>query len=103
WINHRLFAVTVIYAEFYDPAVSLPPHALLVNLIGDADICGAALDGAEQVLTQSRAPIINLPSRVRATGRAANSLRLGAIPGVVAPTIAALPPAAILCARALRF
>jgi tetratricopeptide repeat protein len=103
WINHRLFAVTVIYAEFYDSAISLPPHALLVNLIGDADICAAALDRAEEVLTRSRAPIINLPLRVRATGRAANSQRLGVIPGVVAPRIAALSPAAILAADDLRF
>jgi hypothetical protein len=103
WINHRLFAVTVVYAEFYDPAISLPTHALLVNLIGDADICAAALDGAEEVRARSRAPVINLPSRVRATGRAANAQRLSVIPGVVAPKIAALPPAAILAADDLRF
>jgi hypothetical protein len=102
-INHRLFAVTVIYAEFYDPEISLPPHALLVNLVGDADICAAALDRAEEVLARSRAPIINLPSRVRATGRAENARRLSAIPGVVAPKISALPPAAILATDDLRF
>jgi hypothetical protein len=103
WINHRLFAVTVIYAEFYDPGIPLPPHALLVNLVGDADICAAALDRAEEVLARSKAPMINRPSRVRATGRAANSRRLGAIRGVVAPRIAALSPAAILAADDLRF
>ncbi len=41
WITHRHFAVTAIYAEYFDPATPLPPHALVVNLIGDAVLCSA--------------------------------------------------------------
>jgi hypothetical protein len=96
WIDDRRFTVHAIYTEFYDPRMAIPPHALVVNAIGDADLCDVALVRAEQVLAQSGAPVINPPVRVRATGRAENARRLAAIPGVVAPKIAALAPAAIL-------
>ena len=48
WISLiRQFAVTAIYAEFHDPGLPLPPHALLiVNAVGDADLCNAALESA---------------------------------------------------------
>ena len=43
WIDDRAFAVTAVYADFFDVADALPPHAVMVNAIGDADLCGAAL------------------------------------------------------------
>jgi hypothetical protein len=103
WINHRHFSMSAIYVEFFDPAASLPPHSLVVNLIGDADICAQALDRAEDIAARSGAPIINSPSRVRVTGRAENARRLGAIPGVVAPATVAMSSAAILSSEDLRF
>jgi hypothetical protein len=103
WITHRHFAVTAIYVEFYDPATPLPPHALVVNLIGDADICAQALDRAEEISARTRAPTINPPARVRVSGRAENARRLGALPGVVAPAIETLAPSAILASVDLRF
>lgn len=103
WINHRHFAVNAIYAEFYDAAMTLPPHALVVNLIGDADICADALGKAEDIVARSAAPVINRPAGVRVTGRAENARRLGAIPGVIAPDIKALSSGEILTNADLSF
>ena len=52
------------------------------------------------------APVVNSPAAVLATGRAANSRRLGEIPGVIAPMIANLPRvglASALVRRGFRF
>lgn len=103
WITHRHFAVTAIYAEYFDPATPLPPHALVVNLIGDADICGQALKRAQEILARSSAPLINPPACVRVTGRAENARRLGLIPGVVAPAIETLSSSALLSRTDLRY
>jgi glutathione synthase/RimK-type ligase-like ATP-grasp enzyme len=102
WIDDRRFTIHAVYAEFYDLDLALPPHALVVNAVGDADLCDAALERAEQMLAHSNAPVINRPSRVRATGRAENARRLAAIAGVIAPKIdvssrTALPAADDLC------
>lgn len=103
WIDDRHFAVTAIYTEFYDRSLNLPPHAVVVNAIGDADLCSDALLHAEQILAAEAAPVINRPARVRVTGRAENARRLAAIPGVIAPRIQALPQASILAAEDLQF
>ena len=96
WIDDRHFAITVIYTEYHDPGEPLPPHALVVNAIGDADLCHTALARAVELLARSAAPIINRPDRVQTTGRAAIARRLALIPGVVAPRIDPSSPAAIL-------
>jgi hypothetical protein len=103
WISDRQFAVTAIYAEFHDPGAPLPPHALIVNAVGDADLCDAALACAEDIVARSAAPLINPPARVRLTGRADNARRLGTVEGVIAPAIRRLSPAAILADRDLAF
>lgn len=103
WIDDRHFAITVIYTDFHDPTRPLPPHALVVNAIGDADLCGTALTNAGSILTATAAPLINPPERVRATGRATNAARLACIPGVVTPKIATLPRAAILVDDRINF
>jgi tetratricopeptide (TPR) repeat protein len=88
WVlDPHVFAVTALYAEFYDPALPLPPHDVLFNAIGDADLCTEALVRAEAVAARSHAPIVNPPQAVRMTGRAENARRLGALPGIVAPAI----------------
>ena len=43
-LDDRVFAVSALYAEFFDPAERLPAHALIFNAIGDADLCREALD-----------------------------------------------------------
>ncbi len=87
----RHFSVTALYADFYDPAQPLPPHALVLNAIADADACMAALNGAEALLAQSTAPVINPPAIIKPTGRADIARRLAAIPGLTVPRIGLLP------------
>jgi len=85
WLDDRRFAVTAIYPDFFDLDQPLPPHALVMNAIGDADFCADALARAEVLLRATTAPVINRPEHVRVTGRVENAARLGAIPGVRAP------------------
>ena len=90
WIDDRVFAVTAVFADFFNPNDPLPPHALIVNAIGDADLCAHALANAERIVAGSTAPAINPPARVRATGRKDNARRLAAITDVMTPRIGGL-------------
>jgi hypothetical protein len=103
WIGDRQFAVTAIYAEFWDPRGALPPHDLIVNAIGDADLCDLALSRALPIVERSGARVINSPAHVRLTGRLENASRLGAIPGVIAPGIREMSREEILADETLVF
>lgn len=103
FLDDRVFAVSALYAEFYDPTQPLPPHVLVLNAIGDADLCGEALSHAEEVIARTAAPVVNPPSLVRATGRVANAKRLAKLLGVVAPAINAMRREALSTAQDLRF
>jgi glutathione synthase/RimK-type ligase-like ATP-grasp enzyme len=103
WLDDRVFAVTALYAEFYDSTRPLPSSAVIFNAIGDADLCDEALRCSKQLVAQLAVPIINPPAQVRATGRVANAARLGRLPGVVAPETKAVTRSALLTARDLRF
>jgi len=102
-LDDRTFEVTVLYAEYYKSNLPLPSHALIFNAIGDADLCAGALAAAQQVVTRSKAAVINPPAQVRRTGRAANAARFSAIPGMRAPRILALQRGEISGAKALSF
>jgi Tetratricopeptide repeat/TPR repeat len=84
-LDDKIFLVTVIVAEFFDVAQTLPPHRLIVNAIGDADLCSAALESARAIISRTAAPVINAPSAVLVTGRAGNAVRLSNIPGLITP------------------
>ena len=103
WIEDRRFTIHAIYAEYFDLDRPLPPHALVVNAIGDADLCERALRCAEALAARSSAPVINPPARVRATGREQNARRLAAIPGVIAPRIETVARADLPAAPGLEF
>lgn len=90
-LDDTIFAVSVLAVEAHTPATILPPHDLVFNAVGDADLCAQALDAAEVVLARTAAPVINAPSRVRLTGRAANARRLADLPGVVTPRLVVAP------------
>ncbi len=77
--------------DFFEASMSLPPHHLLINAIGDADSCGSSLRTAGRVLEKSKAPILNPPRRVHVTGRADNARLLGTLEGIVTPRIASIP------------
>ena len=87
WVDDRRFTIHALYADYADSAVQLPRHELVVNAIGDADLCAHALDRADELLVRSTAPLINRPDRVRLTGRLDNARRLAGIPGVIVPRI----------------
>jgi glutathione synthase/RimK-type ligase-like ATP-grasp enzyme len=90
FLRDRIFQRFVIPAEFRDPSATLPEHDLVVNAIGDADLAGPALAGAAALVRQTTAPVINSPSAVLATGRAAIAQRLCTIPGVRTPRMSLL-------------
>ncbi len=112
WIDDRLYAVTTLCPDYHREDSPLPPHRLVVNAIGDADLCEAALAGAVRLLaaTQGIGPdarpalrVINHPERVRLTGRLDNASRLARIEGVVAPRMRQLPRGAIAAAGELGY
>ena len=82
FLNNQVFQRFLVAAEYYDPAMPLPEHDLVVNAVGDADLAGAALAGAAALIAKTRAPVINRPDAVLATGRAEVARRLSVIPGV---------------------
>ena len=86
-LDEHLFAVTVLVVEAFTQGKPLPPHDVVFNAVGDADICGQALNAAEAVLKATAAPVINPPARVRGTGRANNARTLAGLKGVRAPRV----------------
>jgi hypothetical protein len=86
-LDDRMFAVTALYTEFYDPGVPLPEHDVVFNAIGDADLCGEGLAKAGEIVVRNSAPVINAHERVIPTGRSVNARRLGLLDGVIAPQI----------------
>ncbi|HTW83098.1 MAG TPA: tetratricopeptide repeat protein [Candidatus Sulfotelmatobacter sp.] len=89
-LDDRLFATSVVVVEHYDPAVALPPHDVVFNVIGEADVCARQLDAAGLLLRATSAPIVNPPQAVLATTRTAVARRLGGIPDVRTPRIVPL-------------
>ena len=89
-LDDRVFQTTVLVPEFYNPQTPLPPHQIVFNAIGDADLAGHALAAAQSVVALTSAPVINSPSKVLATGRADHT-RLANLPGVVMPLTVTLP------------
>ena len=95
FLDDRTFLTSVIVTDYLDPAIPLPPHQLIFNAIGDADLCEPALQAAIRLLTRTNAPVINEPGAVMKTGRISNAVRLGAIPGVVTPKTIAMARATL--------
>jgi tetratricopeptide (TPR) repeat protein len=90
-IDNRVFQTVTIAVEFYERSKPLPPHRLIFNAIGDADVCRPALEAAIALVAQSTAPVINSPAAVLRTGRLSNSERLRDLPGVVTPRMVRMP------------
>ena len=87
FLDDRTFELAVAHVEFVGPDTRLPDHNVVFNAVSDADLCGIALARAESVIARTAAPVINLPARVRRTGRAGNASELAALPGVVTPRV----------------
>ena len=102
-LDDSTFEVAALYADFYDPSLPLPPHAVVFNAVGDADLCAAALECVAAVLGNTTAPVINAPAAVRATGRLQNARRLASLPGVIAPSVRAIARQALTADGELTF
>ena len=85
FLSDQIFKKYVVITEFYDSRTPLPPHQLIVNAIGDAEVAATALVGAQSLLAHSAAPVINAPSAVLATGRCEIARRISKVPGVITP------------------
>jgi tetratricopeptide (TPR) repeat protein len=100
-VDRQVFQTTLMSVEYFDEQVPLPAHHLILNAIGDADICQSGLEMAARLLEKTRAPVINHPRAVQPTGRLANSRRLGSIAGVVTPRMAQISKEDFCSGRAL--
>jgi Tetratricopeptide repeat len=83
FLDDTRFLTSVVVADHLDRDTTLPPHQLIFNAIGDADLCEPALQAACRLTAQAGVPVINDPRAVMQTGRIGNALRLGAVAGVV--------------------
>jgi hypothetical protein len=90
-LDDRVFQTSILVVEAWKAGMALPPHDLIFNAIGDADLCASALDLAAAAISDSAAPVVNPPDRVRPSGRADTARRLAGLSGVVAPKIAVVP------------
>jgi tetratricopeptide repeat protein len=90
-LDDRRFRTTVLVTEYADAKTPLPPHDLVFNSIGDADLCGEGLEAADTVLSRTDRPVINQPRAVLKTGRAANAERLRGLRNVIVPRMATVP------------
>ncbi|MGA7525554.1 MAG: hypothetical protein WBW84_24110 [Acidobacteriaceae bacterium] len=95
FLDDRIFQTHIVIVEFYEDWMPLPPHDLVINGIGDADVRAEALSAAESILARSSAPLINSPAAVRETDRCGNAQRLAGIPGLITARTMALPRASL--------
>ncbi len=87
WLDDRHFAITAVYAEFHDDTEELPEHALIVNLIGDADHSPMALQRAGDIVRRSGAPVINHPEQVARSDRCSHAHRMADIDALVCAAV----------------
>jgi tetratricopeptide (TPR) repeat protein len=100
-IDCSVFQTTIMAVEYFDEQLPLPPHHIILNAIGDADICRHGLEIASRLLERSQAPITNHPAAVMKTGRLMNARRLGTLPGVITPRMVLVSKADIGSGKAL--
>ena len=91
FLDDCVFLTTVVVADHADLNTPLPPHALIFNAIGDADLCQVALDAAHRLTAHAKVPVINNPRAVMKTGRLDNATDLAALRGVVTPKVVTVP------------
>jgi hypothetical protein len=91
-LDETVFATTVLAVEAHAANPDdLPPHDLVFNAVGDADLCADALDQVEAIEARTPAPVINPAARVRVTGRAAIARNLAGAPDVTTPKVVLAP------------
>jgi hypothetical protein len=86
-LDDRTFLTIKLFTDYYDPQLPLPPHDVIFNGIGDADLCARSLDAAQALLEAHGVTSLNPPQVVRSTGRAQIVERLRGIEGLIVPRI----------------
>ena len=99
-IDSDVFHTTVMVVEYFDTQLPLPPHQLIINAIGDADLCQSGLETAIQLTAKSQAPLVNRPDAVLQTGRLDNAMRIGELSGVIAPRTALVSKMELIAGKA---
>jgi Tetratricopeptide repeat len=87
YVTPDYFGMHKLVAEHFDVTQPLPAHDVVFNAVGDADICGPALDAVRTILERTAKPVINAPGAVAKTTRENNAFRFGLLEGVRAPQI----------------
>jgi tetratricopeptide (TPR) repeat protein len=82
FLDDTRFQTTIVITDHLGEADALPPHQLVFNAIGDADLCEEALLAACRLTAGTTVPVINDPHAVMKTGRLANSAQLRSVPGI---------------------
>jgi hypothetical protein len=95
FLDDTQFLISVVVADYLDPSSPLPPHQLVFNAIGDADLCAPALAAAARITAAAKVPVINDPDAVMKTGRTGNAERLSGIEGVRTARTMAIPREAL--------
>ncbi|HTU68771.1 MAG TPA: tetratricopeptide repeat protein [Candidatus Baltobacteraceae bacterium] len=88
--DDRTFMVVKLFTDYYEADLPLPPHDVIFNGIGDADLCEGSLLSAHALLQAHGATAINPPELVRETGRVQVAQRLRNIDGLIVPHIEAV-------------
>ena len=86
-LDDHTFLTVKLFTDYYESDLPLPPHDVIFNGIGDADLCHASLEAAQQLLEANGAHAINDPASVLGTGRVAMAQRLQGIEGLNVPRI----------------
>jgi tetratricopeptide (TPR) repeat protein len=91
------FGRAVWYMEHarLDQVAALPPHAVVLNAIGDADAAMASQGVVDAFVRQSARPLLNDPARVRATFRHRLGETLAGLDDVITPQTVRLSAQAI--------
>ena len=93
------------YAVWYmehaglDQVAGLPPHAVVLNAIGDPDAATRSAAAVDAFLQHCRRPVINRPERVRLTARDRLGETLAGLGGVIVPTTLRVSAAEIAAGR----
>ena len=86
-LDDQTFLTIKLFTDYYEADLPLPPHDVIFNGIGDADLCRSSLEAAQQLLDANDAHAINDPASVLGTGRVAMAQRLTGIEGLIVPHI----------------
>ena len=86
-LDDNTFMTIKLFTDYYESDLPLPPHDVIFNSIGDADLCRSSLEAAVRLLDENNATAINPPSAVLSTGRVAMAQRLRGIDGLIVPRV----------------